>query len=108
MRTAVSLIGFGFTIVQFFERVKDFDGALPARMPEAPRYLGLTLIALGTATLVISWLEYRQTIAYLRSGPFAQIAAEQGITRASPLYIVVIALSFIGTFCFLAILLRFM
>ena len=44
VRTAISLIGFGFTIVQFFERFTDFNNAAPAMMPEAPRYFCLTLI----------------------------------------------------------------
>ena len=108
MRTAISLIGFGFTIVQFFERFTDFNNAVPAMMPEAPRYFGLTLIFPGTATLIIGWTEYRQTIKYLRSGDFAIIAGDGSLARSSPLDIVVIALGFIGTFCFLAILLRLM
>ena len=41
LRTAVSLIGFGFTIVQFFERLPDLPGSKPAYFPEAPYYLGL-------------------------------------------------------------------
>ena len=36
IRTAVSLIGFGFTIVQFFERMQDIPGANPMRHPAAP------------------------------------------------------------------------
>jgi putative membrane protein len=37
VRTAVSLIGSGFAIVQFFERLQNMPGALPALHPEAPR-----------------------------------------------------------------------
>ena len=33
MRTAVSLIGFGFTIVQFFGRLNQIQGVAPARIP---------------------------------------------------------------------------
>ena len=47
VRTAVSLIGFGFTIVQFFERFQDMTGVAPAVRPEAPRYFGLALILAG-------------------------------------------------------------
>ena len=47
IRTAVSLIGFGFTIVQFFERLQDIPGVNPALHPAAPRYLGLALIGCG-------------------------------------------------------------
>src|SRR4051794_29941351 len=47
LRTAVSLIGFGFTIVQFFERLPGLPGSKPAYFPEAPYYLGLALISCG-------------------------------------------------------------
>jgi hypothetical protein len=47
IRTAVSLIGFGFTIVQFFHRVPELPGANPAYHPDAPWYLGLALIFCG-------------------------------------------------------------
>jgi putative membrane protein len=40
VRTAISLIGFGFTIVQFFDRMQDMPGVKPAQFPDAPRYLG--------------------------------------------------------------------
>ena len=50
IRTAVSLIGFGFAIVQFFERLRsDARGPRSAYFPEAPQYLGLSLIACGIA-----------------------------------------------------------
>ena len=35
MRTAVSLIGFGFAIVQFFERMQQMPGIKSARFPDA-------------------------------------------------------------------------
>jgi putative membrane protein len=40
VRAAISLIGFGFTIVQFFDRMEDMPGVKPAQFPDAPRYLG--------------------------------------------------------------------
>jgi putative membrane protein len=54
IRTAVSLIGFGFAIVQFFDRLKQMPGVTPARFPEAARYLGLALIFCGVMALVVS------------------------------------------------------
>src|SRR5262249_30453816 len=63
MRTSVSLIGFGFTIVQFFQRLWDEGG--PGRHPEAPRDFGLALIAAGVVSLAISAYQYRQTTHYL-------------------------------------------
>ena len=41
IRTAVALIGFGFAIVQFFERLGQMPGARPAAYPDAARDLGL-------------------------------------------------------------------
>ena len=41
VRTAVSLIGFGFAIVQFFERLDQTPGIHPARYPRLRGTLGL-------------------------------------------------------------------
>lgn len=54
LRTAVSLIGFGFVIVEFFERMEQMPGARPAEYPRAAQYLGLALISCGVLALVIS------------------------------------------------------
>jgi putative membrane protein len=47
MRLATTLIGFGFTIVQFFDRLETISSAKPALAPHLPRYLGLALIFSG-------------------------------------------------------------
>ena len=49
IRTAVSLIGFGFAIVQFFERFEQMAAVRTADYPKAPQYLGLALIASGSS-----------------------------------------------------------
>ncbi len=59
VRTSVALIGFGFTIVQFFEHLHA-EGVAPALRPQAPRYLGLALIAAGVVALLISVWQYRR------------------------------------------------
>ncbi len=107
VRTAVSLIGFGFAIVQFFDRMQQMPGVHSARFPEAPRYLGLALIACGILGLVISIWEYRWALRYLWGGDFAPIA---GVTKEglqTPIVAVAILLIFIGMFAFFAVLLRF-
>ncbi len=106
IRTAVSLIGFGFTIVQFFERMKDFPGANPATHPTAPRYMGLALIACGILALLVSIWQYHWTIRYLWSGSFASIAGMTKEGIQTPLYAVAFALLLIGAFAFGAVLLR--
>ena len=71
VRTATALIGFGFTIVQFFDRMRQMPGIAPAHFPEAPRYLGLSLIFCGVAALVIAIWEYHWGLRYLWGGNFA-------------------------------------
>src|SRR5277367_5092386 len=58
IRTATALIGFGFAIVQFFERLGQMPGARPAAYPDAPRDLGLALISCGVLSLLISVWQY--------------------------------------------------
>ena len=106
VRTAVSLIGFGFAIVQFFERLQQMPGALPALHPEAPRYLGLALIACGILALVVSIWQYWWTINYLWGGSFAAIAGMTREGKQSPLMAVAVLLICIGLFAFFAVLLR--
>lgn len=104
VRTAVSLIGFGFAIVQFFERLRQISPS-GTYFPEAPKYLGLSLIACGIAALLISIWQYQWTVNYLRSGPFAPIAGlKEGMQ--SPVLAVAILLICIGAFAFGAVLLH--
>jgi uncharacterized membrane protein YidH (DUF202 family) len=51
IRTSLSLIGFGFTIVTFFETVRKATGGEPGRV-NSPRRLGLTLLFLGVFVMV--------------------------------------------------------
>ncbi|NPV06264.1 MAG: DUF202 domain-containing protein [Syntrophaceae bacterium] len=106
MRTAVSLIGFGFAIVQFFERLRDMPGAAPALYPDAAWYLGLALIFCGVMAMVISIREFHWILRYLWSENFAAIAGMTAEGRPTPLYAVAAAIVIIGTFAFFAVLLR--
>jgi putative membrane protein len=106
LRTAVSLIGFGFTIVQFFDRMQDLPGVAPAHFPNAPRYLGLMLILCGIVALLISVWEYLWTLRYLWGGDFAVVAGVTREGKKTPLFAVAIALILIGLFAFFSVLLR--
>jgi putative membrane protein len=106
VRTAVSLIGFGFTIVQFFDRMREIPTAAPGHFPDAPRYLGLSLIFCGVMALVISIWEYHWGLRYLWGGNFTAIAGVTREGKLTPLYAVAVALALIGTFAFFAVLLR--
>jgi putative membrane protein len=50
IRTSLSLIGFGFTIAQVFEKLRDQE---IIKRAAAPRNFGLALVALGIVMLVL-------------------------------------------------------
>ncbi len=106
LRTAVSLIGFGFVIVEFFERMEQMPGARPAEYPRAAQYPGLALISCGVLALVISVWQYSWTIRYMWSGSFAALAGMSNEGKQSPIIAVAILLILIGLFAFAAALLR--
>ena len=106
LRTGVSLIGFGFAIVQFLDRVQQMPGARAPEFPNAPAYLGLALILCGVVAVLVSLWQYRWTDRYLRSGPFAAIAGmtEEGLT--SPILAVSGLLILIGLFALSIVVVR--
>ena len=100
VRTCTALIGFGFTIVQFLQRMASTPGVAEAVRPRAARYLGLALIAAGVAGLLISVVQYRRLIAYLDRN-FAAIAGlGDGAPGRTPLLAVALALVLIGICAF--------
>lgn len=106
LRTAVSLIGFGFVIVQFFERMQQMPGVRPAEYPHAAQYIGLALISCGVLAVVISLWQYWWTIRYMWSGSFAALAGMTNEGKQSPIIAIAILLIMIGMFAFSAVLLR--
>ena len=105
VRTCTALIGFGFTIVQFFERLPGMEGVAAALRPHMPRYLGLALIGSGVAGLLISVWQYRKLIDYLFAD-FGPLAGVPSVASRTPLLAVALALVLIGMFAFGAVLLR--
>ena len=106
VRTAVSLIGFGFTIVQFFERLASMEGVAPAVRPQGPRYIGLSLIAAGIVSLVISLWQYHSTLTYLWQSDFRPIAGARESPVRTPLFAVAVGLAVIGVLAFVSVFLR--
>jgi putative membrane protein len=111
MRTSVSLIGFGFTIVQFFQRLDSMEGVAPALRPQAPRHLGLAMIACGVLGLLVSAWQYRRIVQYMWSDQFKPIAGIGSrdmapIATQSPVIVVMLAIMAIGLFAFFAVLFR--
>lgn len=104
-RTAVSLIGFGFTVAQFFERLRDkLPDALQMR-PQAPRNLGLLLIAAGVISLALFTWQFRAGSRYMRCSDFEPIAVTRPMHEAT--YITSFAVMLIGIAAFVSVLLRF-
>lgn len=111
LRTAISLIGFGFAIVQFYDELRRIPGTLPPEHPEAPKYMGLALISCGVLTLVVSIWQYWWEVGYLRSESFACIAGIEGrqmrfIGLQTPVVAIAILLCAIGLGAFFAVLFR--
>jgi putative membrane protein len=105
IRTAVSLIGFGFAIVQFFERMDQMPGVQRTYFPSAPKYLGLALIFCGVLALIISISQYQWTSRYLRSGSFARVAGLKERMQ-TPSVAVAVLLTLIGLFALGAVALH--
>jgi uncharacterized membrane protein YidH (DUF202 family) len=60
IRTSLSMIGFGFTIYKFFQYQAEDIAAGKIQRPNAPRNLGLSLIALGTFALAgAAWQHWK-------------------------------------------------
>ena len=67
VRTAVSLIGFGFTIYKFFQYFQ--EEAQIEQVPRliTPRALGLFMISAGVFTLVLAALEHARAMKRLKA-----------------------------------------
>jgi len=107
IRTAVSLISFGFTIVQFFQRFSQMqsEGSRPLS-PGAPRILGLALIGVGILCLAISSWQYRQGVKYMWQPKFRAIAGIGERPIRSAAFLAAMVLLAIGLFAFLSVFFR--
>lgn len=106
-RTSASLIGFGFTIVQFFQRVQSSaPPAVPVLLPDAPRDFGLALIGSGVLGLVVSIWQYHRGLHYLWRDEFRSIAGIEKEPMTTPMMWVAIVLILVGLFAFFVVLFR--
>ena len=107
VRTSVSLIGFGFTVAQFFEKLRT---KVPPEMrvgPDVSRNLGLLLIGAGVLSLVLFTWRYHLAMVYFRSGELASIAAPEARPLHRPTYMVAVTVILIGIAAFVSVFLRF-
>jgi putative membrane protein len=106
VRTAAALIGFGFTIVQFFEHFNQVQGVVPRKGPHLARYVGLLLIGIGTLALGIAVWQYQRVVKYLWSEAFRGIAGVPGMRRLYPAVTIAVLLCLVGLLALFAILVR--
>ena len=109
LRTAVSLIGFGFTIVQFFERLQHMPtlGGRTMR-PQEPRDLGLALIATGLGVLAIASWQYLTLVRYLWGDEFKAIGGIRAKRWQSPSLFAGAVLALIGIAAFVSVFFHFL
>ena len=81
IRTSLSLIGFGFTIAQVFEKLRDRDIITKVA---APRNFGLALVGLGIVMLVIGIAYHVQFMVGLRH--LRQEMREEGLIHGETIF----------------------
>ena len=96
IRTSLSLIGFGFTIFQFFQRLREQDVITTAA---APRHFGVTLVALGIAMLILGIIYHLQFMLGLRR--LRESMREDGLIHGETVF--PISLTLVTAFLLLAI-----
>jgi putative membrane protein len=65
VRTAASLISFGFTIYKFFQQMRQANPVADGGL--GPRGFALMMISIGLAALVIATVEHRRNLQLLRA-----------------------------------------
>jgi putative membrane protein len=106
VRTAVSLIGFGFTVAQFFQRLPAAAPGGSHLGPEAPRNLGLVLIAAGVVSLAAFTWQYHVGTQYLRSGELKTLAPPGEKSMRSSAYLTSVTVILIGVAAFGVVFVR--
>ncbi len=96
IRTSLSLIGFGFTIFQFFQRLREQDVITKAA---APRHFGLALVALGILMLLFGIAYHVQFMLGLRG--LRQSMRDEGLIHGETVFPV--SLTLITAFLLLAV-----
>lgn len=93
-RTAVSLIGFGFTIFNFFSGFLQDSGE--PRLRDFSRNLGLALVATGTFAVLVGVYNYWLINQYLESSPVADTVHRNLKLRWIYSYVIAAVLAIIG------------
>ena len=103
VRTAASMIGFGFAISQFFEALNASPGVRPPWRTESSKVLGLSLVGIGTLALALALVQYLMLVRYFDDESFRRAA---GIPRFRAGLIVTVVLMAVGAATFWALFAR--
>jgi putative membrane protein len=106
VRTGTAMIGFGFTIFQFFEGLNSREDIAPALDPHWSRTVSLSLVAVGTLAVFIALREYRTMIRYLWSQEFRDIAGVGERPAWTPASMVATLLVLIGIVTLVSLVIR--
>jgi len=103
VRTAAALIGFGFTIFQFYELLNTLSGVRPAFHPHPSRMLGASLVGIGTLALALALVQYALLV---RALGVPTTPGLEGVPRFHPGLIVAVFLTAVGAITFWVLLTR--
>jgi putative membrane protein len=93
VRTATSLISFGFTIYKFFQFLHEEGEIAHPRTLFGPREFALLMITIGLVALGLATLQHQRNVSRLRAQH-----AETPYSLATVLAILVVVLGFLGLF----------
>ena len=97
VRTALSMISFGFTIYKFLQVLQE-QSTLPVMRPQTPRDVGLTLTGIGTFAVIIACVQHWKYIKKLRP--------DQPYKPWDLTFIVACLIGLLGLLIFVSIILR--
>lgn len=98
VRTATSLISFGFTIYKFFQYAQEQQAA-PRESVLGPRQYGTLMISIGIVALMIATIQHRRDMKALR--------AQHPEVPQSMATILAALISLLGVISLLAVIFRF-
>lgn len=96
LRTALSMITFGFTIYTVLQNFKDKGATLPNEY--SPRNVGLFLVGLGTIAMIMGAAEYW--------GSIKQLQQIERVRFLRPAFIISLCISAMGVMLFVGIVAR--
>ena len=108
VQTALSMIGFGFTITTFFNEVA--DKIVTPNGGQTARALGIALLVIGLLLLTAgTWTQARFRRELIRRYGVPQPGAARGLlTRFTPSFLSAVLLMFVGLLTLVSVLVRWL